>query len=120
MANTDNDAPRRAVGRPPGPESAKQLLKQELKETIKLNKEIRQMVQDQMDELRKMLRGEPSLDQRLRVVTVLGKMIELQGKGLDAAAGHLVDSENTEAIESAKDTGPADTDAFLKSLQGGG
>ena len=100
MSGTGQNQGRKA-GRPVGSVlTPKKLLEVEMRETAKLNKEVRALLFEQVSAIRKELSESANLDKRLLVMDTLTAVVEKQAKGLDSVAKHLMTQE--------KDTGGGD------------
>ena len=87
------------VGRPLGSVvTPRKLLEMEMREMAQLNRKIRVLLTEQLESIREELKENPSLTKRLDVVQALTSAVEKQGKGVDAAAKHLL-GENEGAEE---------------------
>ena len=88
----------RGRGRPPGTsETPYNLIKQDLGATLKFQKEIRDLMKDQMDRIKKELTvGELTLDQRLKDMEALSQIMDILAKSSKETARVILDPKGGE------------------------
>jgi hypothetical protein len=86
----------RPVGSIPTPRS---VLQQDMREAIRLNRQMRELLGAQLTEIEKALQQDGSLAIRLKVVEALSAALSSQSKAVDGTAKHVINGEEDEGKE---------------------